>query len=187
TLAAVRELWTTRDELAAKRDVAPSRVLPDSAIVAAATADPKSSRELEQLPVFGGPRQRRSSRLWASALTRARALPTAELPSMAASFDGPPPVNRWARRDPDAASRLADVRAAMTELSESVSVPVENLLMPDLLRRLVWDWQTPDDDGVDPGEMIDARLTEGGARPWQRSLVVPVLTKALHPSQVTDG
>ncbi|WP_032377755.1 HRDC domain-containing protein [Rhodococcoides fascians] len=187
TLAAVRELWTTRDELAAKRDVAPSRVLPDSAIVAAATADPKTSRELEQLPVFGGPRQRRSSRLWASALTRARALPTSELPSMAASFDGPPPVNRWARRDPDAAARLADVRAAMTELSESVSVPVENLLMPDLLRRLVWDWRTPDDEGLDPGELIDSRLTEGGARPWQRSLVVPVLATALHPSQVTDG
>mgnify|MGYP005989157831 CR=1 FL=1 len=186
TLAAVRELWTTRDELAAKRDVAPSRVLPDSAIVAAATADPKSSRELEQLPVFGGPRQRRSSRLWASALTRARVLPTAELPSMAASFDGPPPVNRWARRDPDAAARLVDVRAAMTELSESVSIPVENLLMPDLLRRLVWDWQNPTDPDVDPAELIDTRLTDGGARPWQRTLVVPVLAKALHPSQVTD-
>lgn len=106
---------------------------------------------------------------------------------MAASFDGPPPVNRWARRDPDAAARLADVRAAMTELSESVSVPVENLLMPDLLRRLVWDWRTPDDDALDPEALIDTRLTEGGARPWQRSLVVPVLTKALHPSQVTDG
>lgn len=187
TLAAVRELWTTRDELAAKRDVAPSRVLPDSAIVAAATADPKSSRELEQLPVFGGPRQRRSSRLWASALTRARTLPTSELPSMAASFDGPPPVNRWARRDPDAAARLADVRAAMTELSESVAVPVENLLMPDLLRRLVWDWQNPVDSDVDPAELIEARLADSGARPWQRTLVVPVLAKALDPSQVTDG
>lgn len=187
TLAAVRELWTTRDELAAKRDVAPSRVLPDSAIVAAATADPKSAHELEQLPVFGGPRQRRSSRLWASALTRARGLPTAELPSMAATFDGPPPVSRWGRRDPEAATRLAGVRAAMTELSESVSVPIENLLTPDLLRRLVWEWQTPADPGVDPAALIDARLAEGAARAWQRALVVPVLTKALDPSQVTDG
>src|SRR3954469_23229566 len=39
-LAAVRALWEARDELAAKRDVTPGRILPDSAIVAAAQAMP---------------------------------------------------------------------------------------------------------------------------------------------------
>ena len=37
TLAAIRELWTVRDDVARRRDLAPHRVLPDSAIIAAAT------------------------------------------------------------------------------------------------------------------------------------------------------
>lgn len=183
-MAAVRELWLARDELAQRRDIAPSRVLPDSAIVAAASADPKTEDELRALPVFGGPRQRRSASIWLSALERARKLPSSALPPKAAPFDGPPPVNRWARRDPDAAERLSTVRAAMTELSEKVSVPVENLLMPDVLRRLVWDWKPIEES--ERRSVIDAALAEGRARPWQRELVVPLLSDALTPPQVTD-
>lgn len=182
-LASVRELWRSRDEIAAHRDIAPSRILPDSAIVAAATADPKTEGELRALPVFGGPRQRRSTKVWLSALERARRLPTEELPPKSAPFDGPPPVNRWARREPEAAERLATVRAAMTALSEDVEVPVENLLMPDLLRRLVWDWTPVDRDVAE--DIIDKKLTEGRARPWQRELVVPVLAAALTSEQET--
>lgn len=184
-LAAVRELWQARDEIARRRDIAAGRVLPDSAIVAAATSDPKNENELKALPVFGGPRQRRSAKVWLGALGRARALPASDLPPKAAPFDGPPPVNRWARRDQDAADRLAATRAAMTELSERVSVPVENLLLPDLLRRLVWDWKPL--TSTEAADAIEHELADGGARPWQRELVVPVLTAALTPPQVTDG
>lgn len=183
-LASVRELWHARDELAQRRDIAPSRVLPDSAIISAATSDPKNDAELRALPVFGGPRQRRSTKVWLTALDRARKLPSTELPPKTAPFDGPPPVNRWSRRDPDAAERLTVVRAAMTELSENVSVPVENLLLPDVLRRLVWDW-TPVDQ-AETARFVDDTLREGRARPWQRELVVPVLVDALTPDQVTD-
>ena len=61
-LAAVREMWTVRDEIARRRDIAPGRILPDSSIIAAALADPKTVDDLTALPVFGGPRQRRSAR-----------------------------------------------------------------------------------------------------------------------------
>ncbi len=183
-LASVRELWQARDELAQRRDIAPSRILPDSAIIAAASAEPQNEGELRALPVFGGPRQRRSAPLWLSALDRARRLSATDLPPKTAPFDGPPPVNRWARRDPDAAERLATVRAAMTELSERVAVPVENLLLPDVLRRLVWEWKPR--ESPDRMAFIDAHLIEGKARSWQRALVVPVLAEALTPTQVTD-
>ena len=53
-LAAVRELWTTRDHIARRRDIAPGRILPDSAIINAATADPDTVEKLTELPVFGG-------------------------------------------------------------------------------------------------------------------------------------
>ena len=55
-LAAIRSLWTSRDELAAERDVAPGRLLPDSAIVSAARRSPADIAELTKLPVFGGRR-----------------------------------------------------------------------------------------------------------------------------------
>lgn len=175
-LAAVRELWTARDEIARKRDISPSRILPDSAIVAAASADPKSIETLRALPVFGGPRQRRSSRLWLSALERARTLPQTELPPINQPFTGPPPPSRWAKRDPEAAARLNAAKAAITELSERVKVPVENLLSPDLVRRICWE---PPGEKSDPAGAIDAALAAGGARPWQRELTVPLLTEAV--------
>ena len=181
-LAVVRELWTTRDRLARGRDVAPARILPDSAIVAAANADPRTIAQLRTLPVFGGPRQRRYSREWLAAVDRARALPDTDLPPLTQPFDGPPPVNRWERRDPIASARLARARAAMGELSTEYTIPVENLLSPDLVRRLCWDGLPAYDRGGDAAELaaeVDRYLAAGGARPWQRELAVPMLTKAL--------
>src|SRR6201998_4543680 len=51
-LAAVRELWTVRDEIARRRDIAPGRILPDSSIIEAALADPKTGADLTALPVL---------------------------------------------------------------------------------------------------------------------------------------
>ena len=170
-LAAVRALWEARDALAAERDVAPGRVLPDSAIVEAAVADPADARALSALPVFRGRAQRRLESYWFRALDAARRLPDAELPRAAAPTDGPPPVSRWGDRDPAAAARLAAARGALTELSERWSIPVENLLQPDLMRRLCW---SPPRDGDVP-----AFLRAGGARRWQVELTTPLLEKAL--------
>ncbi|MBU3065970.1 ribonuclease D [Nocardia sp. NEAU-G5] len=188
-LAVVRELWATRDNLARTRDVAPARILPDSAIVAAATADPKSIAALRALPVFGGPRQRRYSRDWLGAVERARALADSDLPALTAPFDGPPPVNRWERRDPEASARLNAARAAMGELCARHAIPVENLLTPDLLRRLCWDGLPEFRSGgmpEDPAGAIDAFLAAGGARPWQRELAVEQLVTALFGGR-SDG
>ncbi|MBB5915298.1 ribonuclease D [Nocardia transvalensis] len=181
-LAVVRELWSARDQVARHRDVAPARVLPDSAIIAAAQADPKSIAQLRALPIFGGPRQRRYSRDWLAAVERARALPDSELPALTQPYDGPPPVNRWERRDPAAAARLTRARAAMSELSQAYTIPVENLLTPDLLRRLCWDGLPEYRSGTvpdNPDQAIDDYLKSGGARPWQRELADPRLVTAL--------
>ncbi|NLV79263.1 MAG: ribonuclease D [Rhodococcus sp.] len=176
-LAVVRELWITRDSIAARRDIAPGRVLPDSAIVAAAESMPRTIGELRGLPVFGGPRQRRSSRVWLSAIERARDLPDSALPPMVQPFSGPPPAGRWSRHHPEAAARLADARTELAALAAEVSVPVENLVGPELVRRLCWDWDPAQD--VDIVDHIDASFDAGGARPWQRALTVPRLAKAL--------
>ena len=100
-LAAVRELWTARDRVAQRRDIAPRRVLPDTAIIDAALADPKTIDDLVALPVFGGRNQRRSAAMWLAALEAARE--SRDLPEVAEPANGPPPPARWSRRKPEAA------------------------------------------------------------------------------------
>ncbi|MGW7536506.1 ribonuclease D [Amycolatopsis sp. NPDC054798] len=174
-LAAVREMWQARDELARKRDRAPSRILPDSAIVNAVTSDPKTVEELQALPVFSGRVQRKYTASWLRHLQAAKALPASELPSPSQPSDGPPPVNRWADKDPDAAARLAAARAALATIAEDRKLPVENLLLPDLVRRTCW--RPPADLSEDS---VAETLRAGGARPWQVELTAAALSKALH-------
>ncbi|WP_439033088.1 HRDC domain-containing protein [Gordonia terrae] len=186
TLAAVRELWTAREELAERRDVAPGRILPDTAIVNAATVDPKTASELTRLPVFGGPRQRRQANVWLSALQRARELPDSKLPSRKTNGPGLPPVSRWEQRNPEANARLLAVRPVLKDIAEAHTLPVENLLAPDLVRQLCWDGL----DGEVTAENLDARLAASGARPWQRGLCAEPLAEALRdavrPAQDAD-
>ena len=173
-LGMLRSLWQARDDLARRRDIAPGRVLPDAAIVSAVQADPKSESALLELPVFRGRANRKLVSTWFGALTRGRELPEGELPPHSRPGDGPPPVNRWADRDPAAAVRLKAARTGLTQLSEQWSVPVENLLSPDLMRRLLWSPPSPAD-----AETVAAALRAGGAREWQIELTRDLLTEAL--------
>ncbi len=173
-LAMLRALWEARDDLARRRDVAPGRLLPDSAMVAAVQADPATEAALLELPVFRGRANRKLVGTWFGALARARALPDSDLPPHSRTGDGPPPVNRWADRDPAAATRLKAARAGLAELSEKHAVPVENLLPPDLVRRLMWAPPGPPGD-----DAVPEALRAGGAREWQIALTLDVLTDAL--------
>ncbi len=174
-LAAVRELWTARDRIAQRRDIAPRRILPDSAIIDAAIADPKTLDDLVELPVFGGRNQRRSAAMWLAALQAARE--NRNPPEEAEPPNGPPPPARWSKRKPDAAARLEAARAALAEVSQRVGVPTENLISPDLVRRLCWDWEP----AANPVEAVEEFLRAGQARAWQRELVVPVLARVVQP------
>ncbi|MGY1593233.1 ribonuclease D [Geodermatophilus sp. SYSU D00708] len=173
-LGMLRSLWQARDDLARRRDVAPGRVLPDAAMVSAVQADPRSEAALLELPVFRGRANRKLVGTWFGALARGRELPESELPQHSKPGDGPPPVSRWADRDPAAATRLQVARAGLAELSEKHRVPVENLLSPDLVRRLMWTPPEPRD-----AETVAAALRAGGAREWQVELTRGLLTDAL--------
>jgi ribonuclease D len=172
-LAAVRALWEARDRLAAERDIAPGRVLPDAAIVDAAVAAPTSPAALAALPVFRGRSQRRLTSYWYAALAQAARVDADALPKATAPGDGPPPVARWADRDPAAAARLAEARTHVAALSAEWNIPTENLLQPDLLRRVCW---SPPADGD-----VATALREGGAREWQVGLIAPLLADLARP------
>ncbi len=188
-LAAVRELWTRRDEIARQRDVTPGRIIPDSAIVAAATSTATSVEQLLGTRGFHGRGARRYGNEWLRALRTARELPEDELPTATAGSLGPPPPRAWADRDPAAARRLALSREALTKLAEGLGMPVENLLTPDYLRRLLW--EPPATRAAEPlAEEVGVRLREAGARAWQIELTTPALVAAIiagdDPASVSD-
>jgi ribonuclease D len=177
-LAAVRELWETRDAIASQRDVTPGRIIPDSAIVEAANAMPRDKAALLQVKGFRGRGAARYAAQWVEALRRARQLPDAELPPLAARYDGPPPPRAWADRDPVAAARLSAARTSLKQLSDKLQVPLENLLTPDYVRRLLWE-PPADATEADLPELVADRLRELGAREWQVELTTAPLTAAI--------
>lgn len=177
-LAIVRTLWQARDAVAQDRDLAPGRILPDAAIVEIARANPPADvRKLRALPAFRVRRLRRDLEIWVDAVAEANALPDGDLPSATARSAGPPPPRSWADRDPAAAERLTACRAVVVELAERHELPAENLITPDLIRRLAWEPPAT----LEPSA-IGAELTAGGARRWQVDLVAAPLTDALAAS-----
>ena len=158
--------------------VTPGRIIPDSAIVAAANALPRDKSSLLGLKGFRGRGAERYSSQWLEALEIARSLPEGELPPLAARYDGPPPPRSWADRDPEAAARLSTARQALSTLATDLNLPVENLLTPDYVRRLLWDAPDAESEAELHNE-VAARLRELGAREWQIELTGPLLVEAI--------
>ena len=178
-LAVVRELWQERDALARRLDKAPGRVLVDRAIsgLAQASEKPDFVASREALRAVDGFKWRQAARYetnWLAALERALALSKAELPLKRPPSEGIPHPKGWPTRFPDAAERWSRVRPATMELAEKLGLPVENLIPPDAVRKLAWEPPHPVSEAS-----VDAFLMIEGVRPWQRELVVPVVTPLL--------
>ncbi len=172
-LGIARELWWARDDLAQERDSSPGRVIPDAALIDMATVAPRSAADL--------PRTNRAvqryARTWLAAVDRALALPESALPPRTLPADGPPPPRAWREKNPLAAARLAATREALTVFSQEHCVPVENVVSPEPLRRVIWSPPSvKDSDG------FAAALADLGVRSWQRQIIVPMLLEAFTSS-----
>ncbi|WP_169799912.1 ribonuclease D [Herbiconiux solani] len=184
-LAAAKELWLARDALARETDIAPGRLVPDSSLLVAAKALPTSRRELASLKQFSGRASRSEIDRWWAAIERA--LTTDEIPVQRRATDTLPPPRSWGDRNPEADARLKAARTALTAVGEEHSIPLENLLTPDFLRRLAW--RPPQPETV---ENISEALGELGARPWQIELTAQPIVDAFveahqEPETASDG
>ncbi|KAA9111602.1 ribonuclease D [Microbacterium rhizomatis] len=161
SLAVARALWIAREEYAKAEDVSPGRLVPDRSLIAAVLADPASRQELAQLKDFTGRASRSQLDRWWAAIESGRA--TTDLPSeRGAGGDTLPPPRAWADRNPEADARLKAARIAVEARAAEMHMPTENLLTPDLLRRVAW---APPSDGS--ANSIGEALAGLGARPWQ--------------------
>ena len=177
-LAVARELWLSRDALARELDTAPGRLVPDSALTAAAKALPDNKRALAALREFTGRASRTELDRWWGAIEAGRT--TEDLPVLRGNGDTLPPPRAWADRNPEADGRLKAARAALTALSEERSIPLENLLTPETLRRVAW---TPPAEIT--AETIADALTAHGARPWQVEATSQLIADAFVESSQT--
>lgn len=170
-LAVARELWEARDAYAREIDTAPGRLVPDSALLAAARLLPESKRDLAAIKEFTGRASRTQIDRWWDAIQAG--LAATDLPVLRPPGETVPPPRVWSDRNPEADRRLKTARAAVTEVATAVSIPVENVLTPELLRRVAW---TPPAQ-ITP-ESIREALEALGARPWQLDATAQVIAQA---------
>ncbi len=178
-LAVARELWQARDEFARETDTAPGRLVPDSALVAAARVLPASKRDLVGMKEFTGRASRSQIDRWWDAIQVG--MTTTDLPVLRATTDSVPPPRAWPDKNPAADRRLKAARSAVVDTSTELNIPIENVLTPELLRRLAWAPPEPVDL-----ETVRAALTDMGARPWQVDAIAGAVTEAFLASVNED-
>jgi ribonuclease D len=171
-LAVIREVWHARDEIAREQDIAAGRILSDSHIVTLASSGLTNESELKTLSFMHLRNVKRHSSTWIAAALRAHGLPDSELPPLKLPITGPPAPRNWEARNPQAWRRLEYARAQLSQMAEKLGLPVENLMTPDVIRRVLW---TPPEDVAGLQQM----LVEHNARPWQIEIVGPVLEAAI--------
>jgi len=179
-LAIIRELWTTRDELASAQDIAGGKLLNDSAIIELCLAAPLTKKEFEKAlrPIGLRARWLENCTIWLAAIARAVALPEAEWPAMRTQSDALPPIKLWRERFPEKFAPLSHARALIEAIATENSIPVENLISPESIRRICWSPPSGATTTRDEAA-VRAALTTAGARPWQIDLVAGALAGAL--------
>lgn len=172
SLSVAESLWLHREELAAKLDVSPGRLIPDYSIVAVSKSTPKTKPELAGSKSFAGRASRSYLDLWWRAIEAG--LKNLNPPPVRVPQTGIPNHRIWANRFPEADARLKAVRLVVTSVSEAQNIPAENILTPDFLRQLAWE---PPADLTSQG--VAMALRTSGAREWQTTLLAEMLTDAL--------
>lgn len=171
-IAIIREVWQARDEIAREQDIAPGRILSDSHIVTIASSGLTTKSDLRTLSLMHLRNVKRHADAWIHAAIRAHDLPEDQLPPVKLPAIGTPAPRNWEARNPVAWRRLEFTRGRLADTAEKLNLPVENLMTPETIRRVLW---SPPDT---PQRLRD-ELINYGARPWQIEIVFPILETAI--------
>jgi ribonuclease D len=179
-LAVIKTLWVARDEVAARQDIAPGKLLNDSAIVELAIAVPTNKKEFEKTlrPLGLRARWMENLQLWLDSIATAVSMPEEQWPAMRTNADTLPPIKLWRDKFPEKFAPLSHARAAIELIAQENQIPVENLITPEHVRRMCWKPPVGATTTLSISE-VEKGLSELGARQWQIDLVAPALAAAL--------
>jgi ribonuclease D len=175
-LAVVRALWTVRNEIAQEVDISQSRLLSDAAIVEIAmvahTKAINSKKDLERILRPIGLRARWMENLasWISAISDALSLAEDQWPQVRTDSDSLPALKIWRERFPEKYAPLTHAKARLSAKAEELSIPLENMITPEYVRRICWNA---------PEGAVAQALEALGARNWQIEIAAPILEGAL--------
>ena len=179
-LAIIKELWVARDRVASEQDIAPGKLLNDSAIVELAMGASVTKKEFEKAlrPLGLRARWLENLPLWLSSVSAALALPEDQWPAMRTNADTLPPIKLWRDKFPEKFAPLSHARVAIELIAQENEIPVENLMTPEHVRRVCWKPPVGATESLCL-QAVEQALTELGARQWQIALVAPALAAAL--------
>jgi ribonuclease D len=177
TMTVIRDLWMSRNELAQELDLAPGRVLGDEAIVDIAIKRPATAEAMAKVISWRTKLESPPFNRWLAVLNNSLQTPLEQQVELRVPSTSMPPIKIWKDKNPLGYARLTHARAKIAELSLSIEVPAENLITPELVRKLCW--ELPPIDQSKYQEFITTELRKLGARDWQIDQVAPLIASAL--------
>lgn len=179
-LAIIKSIWHERDTLARHLDIAPGKLLSDSALIELSLRTPENRKEMEKAlkPLGARARWFEHASNWLSAIQAGKMTPQSHWPPVRTESDSMPPIKIWREKFPNKFAPLSHARASIEKEAKLLSIPPENLISPDLLRRLCWSPPEGSTTSLQTQRVRDA-LLDRGARPWQAAIVSSLLAQAL--------
>ena len=176
-LTIAKYLWTAREELAVEKDIAPSRLIPDTSIVAAVKEHPRTRSELASLKSFAGRASRTFIDTWWKAIEDGSN--TKILVELRLKAAGIPNHRSWPQKFPEAHARLAAAKELLAKLSTEKEIPQENILNPEALRAICF--EPPEQLTI---EAVSETLLKNYVRQWQVDLVAEGIVESLAAQEV---
>lgn len=173
-LAAVKLLWTARDDIASMSDLAPTKVLRDEALVEIALSKMTTALEIQKMLKHKYRVKVDHSIKWWQALEAAQQLDDEELPVFhQRNPNGLPPIKAWQEKNPAAAMRFQKARQSVITIAENLEIAPEVLINPETIRQVSWHF----DHGE--SEVLLQEFHRLQTRPWQISLIFEDVFDAL--------
>ena len=179
-LVVIKNLWFARDEIARASDVSSGKLLNDAAIIEFAIHKPLNKKDAEKAlrPIGMRARWLENMSTWLSATESALNTPEDQWPPMKSGADTLPPLKLWRERFADKYAPLTHARFAVESVAQELSIPAENLISPEIIRRICWAPPADSLQNLNVDAVCQAMLNLG-ARQWQVEVVAPLVAAAL--------
>ena len=179
-LVVIKNLWHARDEIARATDISSGKLLNDAAIIEFAIHKPLNKKDAEKAlrPIGMRARWLENMPTWLSATEAALTTPEDQWPPMKSGADTLPPLKLWRERFADKYAPLTHARFAVESVAQEFSIPAENLISPEIIRRICWAPPADSLQNLNVDAVCEAMLNLG-ARQWQVEVVAPLVAAAL--------